>query len=133
MIEKAGLEIITRVQDEHSINIDPEYFIELLMIILDNAIVFSEPGGTITIEAASGEDKTRLIITDNGKGIEKEVLENIFKPFAIEEFNRHEGGYALNLPKAKIIAEAHGWQIRAESEGKGCGARFVLETGVDIG
>ena len=127
MIENAGLEIITRVQNEHSINIDPEYFIELLMILLDNAIVFSESGGTITVEVESAEDKTMLIITDNGRGIEKEILENIFKPFAIEEFNRHERGYGLNLPKVKIIAEAHGWHIRAESDGKDCGSRFVIE------
>jgi len=128
MVEESNLEIITSISETHTIKADPEYLIELLEIFIDNAIAFSEQGGTITIKAVADKERVRLIISDNGKGIEKEDLENIFNPFATEESKRREGGYGLNLPKTKIIAGAHGWQIRAESEGKGHGASFVIET-----
>jgi signal transduction histidine kinase len=127
MARAAGAKIITMIEEDRSIQVDTVYFNELLRILFDNAIAFSEPSGTITVKADIEGRKVRLTIADKGRGIDKQDLENIFKPFSTEEFNRREGGYGLNLPKARIIAEAHGWNLWAESQGKGYGAQFVLE------
>ncbi len=65
-------------------------------------------------------------ITDTGKGILEENLPLIFKPFLVKDFDRHEFGYGLNLPKAKIIADACGWTLEARSPGIGKGATFTI-------
>jgi len=128
-IKAAGVEVVTDLGEGPGIAADPEYLTELLLILLDNAIAFSGAGGTITIRSEKSEGKNRLTIADEGRGIENRLLEEIFEPFAVEACHRREGGCGLSLPAAKIIAEAHGWRIRAESEGKGCGTRLILETG----
>jgi len=104
---------------------DPICFQKVLTILLNNAISFSE---NEIIVHSEFKDKTIYIsIIDNGKGIKQSDLLTIFEPFSNEEFKRHDkGGYGLNLSKAKIIAEVHGWNIWAESGGLDKGSKFVL-------
>ncbi|MFH1998771.1 MAG: hybrid sensor histidine kinase/response regulator [Planctomycetota bacterium] len=126
-IESAGIQVINRLNGEMLRSADPKYLNKLIEILVDNAIAFSEQGGTVTI-ASDGEGREeKLIIADAGKGITAENLENVFKPFTTEDHKRRKGGYGLNLPRAKLIAEAHGWNIRAESQGKGKGSAFIVE------
>ena len=47
----------------------------------------------------------------------------------IAEFDRREGGYGLNLPKVKVIAEAHGWTLNVDSKGIGAGTTFSVVFG----
>jgi K+-sensing histidine kinase KdpD len=127
MIASAELDIVTRFNDDLVITADPEHFKELMTVLVENAIAFSEDGGTVAITSEMDCQEMRLVIADSGKGIQKENLRNVFKPFATEDCKRRKGGYGLNLPKAKLIADAHGWEIRAESKGKGHGAAFIID------
>ncbi len=123
----AQLKITVNIADIISIQADPSYFDQLIKIIIDNAINFSEKNSTITISAETIGKNVFIKVSDKGKGINKESIKNIFTPFKIESFDRHIDGFGLNLPKTKIIADAHGWKIWAESEGNGKGATFVLK------
>ena len=108
--------------EEISIVADKNYLHELILILVENAIIYSQPGSRVVIETINKNSYPVLRVTDTGKGIKKDNLDAVFTPFVIKEFDRHGGGHGLSLPKAKVIAEAHGWSIYAESSGIGNGA-----------
>ena len=131
LIHKDNIKIINNCKSSLNVKADFSSIIKLFEIILDNSIVFSKPNDTITINETYKDNKVTICISDNGIGIEKEDLNNIFKPFVIDSFKRNQTGYGLNLPKAKLLAEAHGWEIWAESDGKNCGVKLMVEMKVE--
>ncbi|RMD64124.1 MAG: HAMP domain-containing protein [Alphaproteobacteria bacterium] len=100
--------------------------------LINNAISFSPPGGTITLTARRRGDTIELTIADEGPGIPDNKLEAIFDRFYSErpqgeKFGTHSG---LGLSISKQIVEAHGGTIHAENirdaDGHVRGARFVV-------
>lgn len=100
--------------------------------IIENALSFSPPGGAIAITLGQKGRMAEIGINDDGPGLPKQNVEDIFKRFyserpASEAFGTHSG---LGLSISKQIVEAHGGTIRAENreqDGKILGARFVIE------
>ncbi|MEJ2698422.1 MAG: ATP-binding protein [Desulfuromonadales bacterium] len=89
-------------------------------------------GGTLSIvtePAESGERKlVRIVISDTGRGIAPEELENIFVPF----FTTKTQGTGLGLPICKQLLEQHGGTIHVESR-VGSGSTFTIELPVICG
>lgn len=96
--------------------------------ILDNAIKYT-PSGTVHIDLVRRGDTIRFSVKDNGIGIIPEDMSRLFteggKGKDSSKINIHSTGYGLFL--AKMVVDAHGGKIWAESEGTGKGARFVVE------
>lgn len=100
--------------------------------LVDNAISFSPPGGTIWIRGSDAGDWARIAVEDEGPGIPPENLESIFRRFYSqrptgEGFGGHSG---LGLSIARQIVEGHGGRLHAENRagpaGAIIGARFVV-------
>jgi two-component system, OmpR family, sensor histidine kinase ChvG len=107
--------------------------------LLDNAISFSPPGGTITVRARRTGDMIRVAVDDSGPGIPDGKLNAIFDRFYSErpkgeDFGTHSG---LGLAISKQIVEAHHGTIRAENrydaENRLHGARFMIDLPADFG
>ncbi len=98
----------------------------LVLILLDNAIKFTAPGGAIAVTLAGAPAPT-LAIRDTGIGIDPEVLPHIFERFyrADPSRNRDAGGSGLGLAIAKWIAERHHASIDALSV-PGHGSEFTV-------
>lgn len=126
LISKQNLKFDINLGGIDVFNADPQYMEMLLNILIDNAIHFSNEGGLISVVGEVKGDSKQLRIIDEGKGIEKDDLTDIFVPFTIEEHKRHRGGYGFNLPIAKHICEVHGWDIWAKSAGLDKGAAFII-------
>jgi two-component system sensor histidine kinase ChvG len=101
--------------------------------LLDNAISFSPPGGTITVRARSLGDAVRVTVEDEGPGLPEGKLVEIFSRFyterpASEAFGQHSG---LGLAISKQIVEAHRGSIRAanisDASGAVIGACFTVD------
>jgi signal transduction histidine kinase len=106
---------------------DRDRLVQLLLILIDNAIDHSPAGGVVTVRVR-GEGRVATIdVEDNGPGIPDAELERIFEPFTrLAGSTRHgSGGTGLGLAIARRIAEAHGGTIRATSPAGG-GARFTV-------
>ena len=77
------------------------------------------------------DPNARIIVRDNGKGIDAAFLPFVFDRFAQqpdEAKNTHRhSGLGLGLSLARHLVELHGGTIEAASEGSGCGATFTLE------
>lgn len=110
-------------------NIDGDRIIQVLTNLIGNAIKFTPANGNIIIEALSHAQGKEVMITvqDNGVGISKEDLPNIFNKFyqAGERVASDINGTGIGLSIVKEIVELHGGKIWVESE-KGVGARFIF-------
>ncbi len=128
MVEHKKLIIDADLSEFNTLTIDPEYFNDVLKVLLDNAINHSEDNGKILIKTQNNQEgATQLIVEDNGIGILKENLDKIFQAYDLENYYRREEGFGLNLSKSKYIIESHGGKIWAESAGLNKGARFIIE------
>ena len=118
--------IENRIDDAVVVNGDPGYLQFLLTTLIDNGLVFSEAGGTVVIEAAAEGKKTRITVSDTGRGFSTEDRDLLFKPFVLPPDKRNPNGFGLNLAQAKIIVDAHDGDLSATSPGPGQGATFTL-------
>lgn len=105
-------------------------FQQMLSILLDNAVKFTETGGvTITVSTAQHGSETHLCleVTDTGMGIEPKDLPRLFKPFSRgdESMTVSHGGTGLGLVLAKHIAEALNIELDVESQ-VGHGSTFTI-------
>lgn len=96
--------------------------------LLGNALKFTPRGGTVSIRCSPTPDECRVVVEDSGIGIEKEAFATLFKPFQLDSAGGPMGkqGLGLGLTLVKRIVDLHGGTIRAESDGRDRGSRFVL-------
>lgn len=97
---------------------DPEALKKVFSILIDNAIKYSQPGNEVKIRS-TGKDKRAVVeIEDNGIGIKKTEVSNIFDRFYRADSARTksgEGGYGLGLSIAKSVIDLHGGAIEVTS------------------
>ena len=89
--------------------------------LIDNAIKYTNPGGTVTIRLTSREEEVIVEVLDTGIGIHEQDIPCVFDAFC--RVNRDVEGTGLGLSIAKAIVEAHGGTILVEST-PGKGSRF---------
>lgn len=96
---------------------------QVFMNILTNSILAIEDKGDIFIETSRVDDKARIAIRDNGKGMSSEIREHIFEPFFT---TRAVGkGTGLGLSISYSIIEEHNGTIEVLSE-PGLGSEFII-------
>ncbi len=95
--------------------------------LVNNAIIHTPAGGSITLCAVIVAGAVSVSIRDTGEGILPEDLPHVFERFyrSDKSRNRARGGAGLGLAIAKGIVEAHGGSIRVESE-YGKGTEFII-------
>jgi signal transduction histidine kinase len=82
------------------------------------------PNGTLRISLGEEMDQVVLHFTDDGCGMTKDVIENLFEPFFTQ---RRDGkGTGLGLSISQRIIGDHGGTIEAKSDGPGQGSTFVV-------
>lgn len=100
--------------------IDKDRLLDVLSRIVLNAANHNPKGTEIIVKIyfLKKEQGNSVIINvaDNGKGIAKELLENIFKPFNVDDMMHHSKGLGLGLCICKGIIELHNGSIKVESQ-----------------
>ena len=111
------------------VGVDADRIGEVLANLLENALRHTPSGRRVVLSAHRRDGALELTVADEGEGLGAEQLERIFERFyrADPGRSRERGGTGIGLTIARAIVEAHGGRIRAESEGPGRGARFVVE------
>ena len=97
----------------------------LFLVLLDNALKFSRPGGEVILKVESTESRVAVSIQDFGVGIRESDLPNIFQRFYRADGARTGGGHGLGLSLAKSIARVHGASIEVHST-EGVGSLFEV-------
>jgi signal transduction histidine kinase len=126
--EAKGIAVTTDLPDKlPSVNIDSYQISQVLRNLLDNAVVHTAKGDSITVTAEQRGKWVEVAVTDTGEGIPTEDLPHIFERFYRVDKSRARatGGSGLGLTIAKRLVEAHGGRIEAQSE-LGKGSRFTF-------
>ena len=95
--------------------------------IIDNAIHYSSQNGVVIISVQKNKNDAYITVKDNGIGIPKEELDNIFTRFyrTDKARTRRAGGTGLGLSIAKWVVQAHKGEISATSE-KAAGTTITI-------
>ncbi len=133
-IQEKGQELqIELCQDEVWVNIDSARITQVVCNLLNNASRYSDAGSiiklTLRIDADMGESGcTTMKVEDNGIGISRDRLHEIFQMFAQvdDSLGRGEAGLGIGLTLVKTLVELHRGTVVAESEGIEKGSVFTV-------
>lgn len=124
---ESGRALETDIPENIFIRGDEGMLQQLAVILLSNALKYSNAGGTIRLSLAQKGRGATVTVYNTGKGIAPENLEKIFDRFYREDLshNSEVAGNGLGLAIARTIVQAHKGHIRAESE-YGKSATFIV-------
>jgi PAS domain S-box-containing protein len=125
-----GIRLQTRFEPKEClVKGDSNRLRQVIWNLLSNAIKFTQRGGSVNIYLKCVESTARLTVRDSGDGISPDFLPYVFDRFRQAEgsISRKQGGLGLGLAVARHLVELHGGTIRAESEGLGNGAVFIVD------
>ena len=101
---------------------------QVISNLLDNAIKYGRAGGRTSVEGrVLPSGRIEIMVIDDGPGIPKESQERIFERFyrVDKARSREQGGTGLGLAIVKHVVQAHGGDVRLESE-PGGGSTFIF-------
>jgi signal transduction histidine kinase len=131
LAERKGLSLIVGSFEEAQIVGDAELVERLLLILLDNAIKYTAPGGQVRLDVTARDGKRSVIVSDSGVGIPAEELPRIFERFYRGDSARGRAeGAGLGLPIAGWIAEQHNARIGVSSDAAGTRVQIDFPAGV---
>lgn len=93
----------------------------LVYNLVENAIKYNTPGGTVTVGASRQDKHIRLTVADTGTGIPEEMKERVFEPFFRLDKSRSRalGGVGLGLALVREIVSVHGGSISVKDNPDG--------------
>ncbi|UQZ34432.1 sensor histidine kinase [Paenibacillus sp. PK3_47] len=124
--ERYGLQITLDTEPAH-IWMDRESFMHIFINLLDNAIKYNVPGGSIHVSCRTKEERVWITVEDSGIGIPEEARDKIFEPFYTvnRDRSRQSGGTGLGLSLVRNLVEKQNGTITLLEKG-GEGSAFRL-------
>jgi signal transduction histidine kinase len=127
--EERQVELALRIQEPLFVEGDRGRLLQAIGNLLGNGIKFNKAGGRVELALERSGERARVSVADDGVGIDAAALPHIFERYwqgeAAEALRRR--GLGLGLALVRHIVELHGGEVRAESGGRGKGARFTLD------
>lgn len=122
---EAGKPLHDQIAENITVVGDRDRLRRLLSILLDNAVKYGAPNGTITLTLEKTERQARLTVANPGEPIPPEHLQHVFERFYRADTSRGErSGFGLGLSIAATIAREHKGTLRAESDTRS--TRFIF-------
>jgi heavy metal sensor kinase len=117
MAEDRGLEIDLSMLQRAVIRGDRARLKQIVVNLLDNAIRFTPPGGSVALRTAADESGAVLEVADTGIGIPADSMAHVFDRFfrVDEARSREDGGAGLGLSIVRSICTAHGAEVEVQS------------------
>jgi two-component system sensor histidine kinase CiaH len=116
-ITEKGIELSVSIEPDIFIESDAEGLKQVVTILLDNAIKYTEQNGQIDVALTRSNHQAEFSIKNSGKGIPKQEIPKIFDRFYRADHSRtHESGsYGLGLSIAKAVMDMLGGNIQVQS------------------
>lgn len=119
LYEEQSLGLRSSVQEEVYIHGSEQHLYQVMDVLLDNALKYSDPQGMVSIDLVKNGKNCVLTVASPGEPISKEDLKNIFKRFyRIDKARARNGSSGLGLSIAETIVKSHRGKIWAESSGR---------------
>ncbi len=123
------IRLVCASDDDATVSGDPDSLRRLLQNLVENAVAYTPPGGTVTVTTSADAETCRVRVADTGIGISPADLPHIFERFFRADPARavvdSSGGSGLGLSIVQSIAGSHGGTVTAEST-LGEGSEFIL-------
>ncbi|MBX9679334.1 MAG: response regulator [Gemmataceae bacterium] len=131
LLEQAGLRLdLDLAETPLWVAGDPVRLSQVLNNLLDNAVKFRNGGDRVTVRLTADPDGrcATMEVRDHGIGIAPDLFPRLFEVFsqADRSLDRSRGGLGVGLSVVKGLVELHGGEVRAESDGPGQGAAFIV-------
>lgn len=122
-----GIKAVLHCKDAIVVKANAQLLEQAVGNLLDNAIKYSEPGGSVEIDVAQSKSEVTITVNDHGSGIAPEHLPRLFERFYRVDKGRSRelGGTGLGLAIVKHIIQAHGGDVSVEST-PGKGSAFTI-------
>jgi signal transduction histidine kinase len=121
-----NVDVTVDLFEEAPVDGDPILIRQLIMIVLDNAVKFTDAGGQVHVRVSMLEGAPTFAVEDTGIGIKQEELSRVFQRFFRGETARSRtDGAGLGLSIASWIAREHGADIALSSE-PGTGTNVIV-------
>lgn len=122
------IQLITLLETTAFVSGDAARLQQVLWNLLQNAVKFTPPNGQVKITLKKADSNIEVSVSDTGKGINPKFIPLVFERFLQAENSKtnRATGLGLGLSIVQNIVELHGGTIRAESEGEGLGATFIV-------
>lgn len=104
-IDRKGIILVSELNDDYCLYHNRKWTAEVFVNILENAIKYTESGGTIQIKVCPYEIYTEIRFIDNGRGIHEEEITQIFKRFYRSREVEHIEGSGIGLYLSNLILE----------------------------
>ncbi|MFM0475717.1 ATP-binding response regulator [Paraburkholderia strydomiana] len=129
LAERKGVTVRNHMSSELPIMGDAVRLRQVFANLLSNALKYTPAGGTIVATTEVVGNDVIATVTDDGEGIPHQLLDRIFQPFAQVDGSttRKHGGLGLGLSIARSIIGMHGGTLKANSNGPGTGATFIVK------
>ncbi|MBB5174728.1 ATP-binding protein [Texcoconibacillus texcoconensis] len=125
--QEKGVQLSIKEPEDVFFSADRDRFMQIMTNLLNNALKYTDPGGSVTLHVEQNEEGTHLSVTDTGRGMNEEELTFIYERFYRGEKsrNRETGGLGIGMSIVKALVDAHGGMIDVKSE-KGRGTTFTV-------
>lgn len=126
LAEQKNITLHQNCEDVHMTGSDTLIY-RLLFNLIENAIKYNHPGGSVTVSIRNENHQALLHVADTGCGIPEAYRESIFQPFfrVDKSRSRQMGGVGLGLALVKEIAVLHGGNVCVESSSE-AGTTFAV-------
>ena len=116
--EEKELRIIKTIEPGVAVESDKERVRQILDILLDNAVKYTDTGGEVSITLKNAKRHAECVIRNSGEGIPEENLSRLFNRFYRADSARssENGGYGLGLAIAKAVSGLLGAKLSADSK-----------------
>ena len=125
LAEEAGVRLACVEQPDIFAEGDPELLFEALSNLIDNAVKFSQRGGTVRVRVGADAARPQLIVEDNGPGIPTQEKTAVLQRFYRVERNRPVPGSGLGLSVVAAIVRLHDFNLLLEDANPG--VRAIIE------
>jgi PAS domain S-box-containing protein len=127
LIDQHGHRLSVAVPDEPIFaDGDPIRLAQVVSNLLNNSAKYTHRGGNISVSVTRDGSTAAITVADDGVGIPKHMLENVFGMFTQvdQSLEKATGGLGIGLSLVKCLVQMHGGSIEAFSEGEGRGSEF---------
>lgn len=128
LAEAKQITLSERLESSMTVHADKERLLQLVLILLDNALQYTPAGGSVSLSAETDDRTLTLTVADTGIGIDPDRHDDIFERFYRGDAarGREKGRLGLGLSIAKWIVEAHRGSIHVKSA-PGQGSTFTVK------
>jgi signal transduction histidine kinase len=124
--EEKGLRLVCRADQPVPVQGNRHLLSQAAANLIDNAIKYTPPGGTVEVRAGASGREAVLEVADSGPGIPGAEREAVLEPFVRLESSRSTPGNGLGLSLVRAVAKRHGGRLELGDNEPGLRARLAL-------